>query len=157
MGLDTSHGAWHGAYSAFHRWRQRIAKEAGFPQLDLMEWFWTGEFMTGSPMAPSLLPCDWNGSTAEAEQYWFKMRDRLPIKFTDTDGDKRLIPLLKHSDCDGDLAPAHCAMIADALEQLLPKLDGDGGGHIGNWRDKTQKFIDGCRAAAAAGEALEFH
>lgn len=28
MGLDTTHGAWHGAYSAFYRWRMlRTFKE----------------------------------------------------------------------------------------------------------------------------------
>jgi len=26
MGLDTSHDAWHGAYSAFMRWRTEIAR-----------------------------------------------------------------------------------------------------------------------------------
>lgn len=37
MGLDTSHGCWHGAYSAFMRWRRMIAQCAGFPPLDSME------------------------------------------------------------------------------------------------------------------------
>ena len=26
MGLDTTHNCWHGAYSAFHRWRTMIAE-----------------------------------------------------------------------------------------------------------------------------------
>jgi hypothetical protein len=41
MGLDTTHNCWHGAYSAFMRWRQEIAKAAGLPPLDLMEGFFT--------------------------------------------------------------------------------------------------------------------
>lgn len=157
MGLDTTHDAWHGAYSAFHRWRQRIAEAAGFPQLDLMEMYWSGKTISGLPMEIRWLPNDWQGSTAQAERYWLHHREKLPLRWNDVEGDKRLRPLLEHSDCDGDLAPAHCAIIADALEELLPKLDGEGGGHIGNWREKTEKFIAGCRAAAAAGEALEFH
>ena len=28
MGLDCSHNAWHGAYSAFMRWRQKLADVA---------------------------------------------------------------------------------------------------------------------------------
>ena len=39
-----------------------------------------------------------------------------------TSGDKRLIPLLHHSDCDGDIPPEDCAAIADALEELLPRM-----------------------------------
>ncbi len=30
MGLDTSHDCWHGAYSAFGRWRRAIAEAAGY-------------------------------------------------------------------------------------------------------------------------------
>ena len=26
MGLDCSHGCWHGAYSAFMRWRAKLAR-----------------------------------------------------------------------------------------------------------------------------------
>lgn len=31
MGLDVSHDAWHGAYSAFTRWRNCLAEDAGYP------------------------------------------------------------------------------------------------------------------------------
>ncbi len=41
MGLATSHDCWHGAYSAFARWRKRIAAAIGI-NLDSMEGF-TGE------------------------------------------------------------------------------------------------------------------
>lgn len=30
MGLDTSHGYWHGAYSAFMRWRVKLSEVAGY-------------------------------------------------------------------------------------------------------------------------------
>ena len=30
MGLDTTHGCWHGAYSAFQRWRHKLAEVAGY-------------------------------------------------------------------------------------------------------------------------------
>lgn len=29
MGLDTSHDCWHGPYSAFHRWRVALHRDAG--------------------------------------------------------------------------------------------------------------------------------
>lgn len=37
MGLDCSHNAWHGAYSAFMRWRIKLAEVAGLPPLEFME------------------------------------------------------------------------------------------------------------------------
>jgi hypothetical protein len=36
MGLDTSHDAWHGAYSAFTRWRNTVAAAAGYAVWDVM-------------------------------------------------------------------------------------------------------------------------
>lgn len=30
MGLDTTHDCWHGAYSAFSRWRDKLAEVAGY-------------------------------------------------------------------------------------------------------------------------------
>lgn len=64
-------------------------------------------------------------------------------------GDKRLIPLLHHSDCDGEISPANCADIAEALSGLVIENE---------WlREKTAQFIDGCHRAAAAGEPLDFH
>jgi len=39
MGLDLTHGCWHGAYSAFMRWRQKIAELAGYPPLMAMDGF----------------------------------------------------------------------------------------------------------------------
>lgn len=150
MGLDTSHNAWHGAYSAFMRWRTGIARVAGIP-LELMEGFYS------------------NDSSQMQLATRAYQRDQIGLGIVDTI--KRVCPiswdalkpdplhiLLHHSDCDGEIAPEHCAAIADRLEEILPSLpDDDGGGHIGNWREKTQSFIDGCRAAAAANEPLDFH
>lgn len=39
MGLDTSHDCWHGAYSAFHRWRKKLAEVAGYGDLDQYKGF----------------------------------------------------------------------------------------------------------------------
>ena len=42
------------------------------------------------------------------------------------------------------------------MEELLPSLGGDLGGHIGVVRVKTQTFIDGLRRASKMGEDVEF-
>ena len=68
-----------------------------------------------------------------------------------------LLILIAHRDDGGKIYPEHAAALADRLEELLPELgDEDGGGHIGLYRDKTEKFIRGCRKAAKAGKKLKF-
>lgn len=123
MGLDTTHGAWHGSYSTFNEWRTLVARAAGFPPL--------------------------------GEMYGFGGSRR----WEDTIGDRRLVPLLDHSDCDGELTPAECAEVADGLEAIvdaLPTYEDEGSTFRRPWRDKTRDFIAGCRAAATADEPLEF-
>jgi hypothetical protein len=82
----------------------------------------------------------------------------LPIRWDELRHDV-LHVLLNHSDCDGDIPAQYCAPLADRLTDILEKApdDLDLGGHIGNFRDKTQAFIDGLRLAASQGEAVEFH
>lgn len=118
MALDTTHNAWHGAYSAFMRWRVEIARLSGIPDLLLMDGFTEN----GIP--------------------W--------------DNKHPLYHLLNHSDCDGYINWSKLTTIADHLETLLPSLDYDGGGHIGNFKDKTKLFIDGCRLAVSEKKKLEF-
>ena len=159
MGLDCSHDAWHGSYSAFMRWRQKIAEVAGLPPLELMEGFYSpldgGSY--GLPtlyhgpntMAPAL------GS--DSQPYMASLNERLPIRWGCLKPSP-LYELLYHSDCEGEIAVDRCGPIADALEVLIPLLPaGDAGGHIGYWREKTAQFVAGLRAAAAEGEPLDFH
>lgn len=137
MGLDTTHDCWHGAYGAFARWRDEIARAAGVPfavdpehgdrEHYTLPWHW---------LKPENYQGDW---------------DHVP-------GDDPLIVLLGHSDCDGVIHPQHGALIADRLEELLPKLDErHAGGHIWNMREVTERFIAGLREAASLGEDVEFH
>jgi hypothetical protein len=138
VGLDVSHDTWHGAYSAFSRWRNGIAEAAGFDLTPREEMhgqlgYWRDEWET----IPDL-------------------SDKLMGKW-DTPPDDPLLVLLIHSDCDGVIPAAVVPFLADRLEALLPKLtDEEVGGHIGNMRTKTQTFIDGLRAAAEAREDVEF-
>lgn len=160
MGLDTSHGCWHGAYSAFMRWRQKIAEVAGLPPLDMMEGFWDpnlpdhGECLTYKVAADSL---ERHGDKMSAESLRRIMK-RPAIRW-DALKPSPLHILLNHSDCDGIIEAKDCGPIADALEALLPKLEeaGNGGGHVGGYAEKTRIFIDGLRLAASRGEDVDFH
>ena len=134
MGLDTSHGCWHGAYSAFARWRRELARAAGYRILE-----------------PSFDSPDYDlpWDMFENKNYQGEW-DTVP-------GDDPLLYLLVHSDCDGVIHPEQGVHIARRLESLLPLLDESAsGGHLTSVRAKTQQFIDGLKAAAAAGEDVEF-
>lgn len=155
MGLDCSHDAWHGAYSAFMRWRTEIAKAAGLPPLELMEGFYSP-----LPVVPSdstRPPTFYLGFHQEdlVLSCFRRLDDALPIRWGCLKP-SALHELLYHSDCDGKINPSRCGPIADALEKLLPKLNGDYGGHVGDIRAKTETFIKGLRAAAKAKQSLRF-
>lgn len=155
MGLDTSHDCWHGAYSAFHTWRCAVARAAGF-DLERMEGF-HGVGRNG--LLGHALDCMERGGISPNSFTAEAVREALQPEPLSWEGViDPLRHLLSHSDCDGELAVEHLLPIAERLEQLMPLLpDGSASGHIGNWRDKTQTFIDGLRRAAAAGEPVEFH
>lgn len=150
MGLTTSHGCWHGPYSQFMRWREAVARAAGFPPLRLME-----NFMSDRTMK------------FEDGLLWDLFdRGDLPIPWDITTGDRRLIPLLCHSDHDGVIAPSEGAQIADALEELLPKLpppEEDSEVRSNTQRGiydgilaATNRFVAGLRQAGEAGEDVVF-
>ena len=136
MGLDTTHEAWHGAYSAFSRWRDKVARAGGYA-------VWT---VKSAHLEIDTVMIDWGHITDE----------NMYGAWEETPSDP-LIVLIAHSDCEGVIHPAQAGPLADRLEELLPNLDGDGGGHVGSYREKTQAFIDGLRSAVAAGEDVDFH
>jgi hypothetical protein len=141
MGLDTSHDCWHGAYSAFGRWRLAVAEAAGYMVVPV-KWPDLG-YETDSVML------EWH--RYEEKNYKGEW-DEMPAD--------PLILLIVHSDCDGEIKPEHAGPLADRLEELLPKLTDEGGGHIaarGGYAGATKKFIAGLREAAAAGETVDFH
>jgi len=137
MGLDVSHDAFSGAYSAFNRFRGAVAEAMGgsFPPHKP-----GARDDEGKPMDPRM----WywgDGYTAETHP--------------------GLMVFLAHEDCDGEISPEDCVKVADELEMLLPKLAaaGLGLGHIeraGGYAAVAEKFIAGCRCAAAENEPLVF-
>jgi len=152
MGLSISHDTWSGAYSAFHRWRQKIAEVAGYPPLDLMEGF----YFASEHNPFTLLEYDYPKGDELSMSAIRRIKPQFPIKWTNFKSNP-LIELLTHSDCDGYISYSKCNRIAIELEKLIELLpDEDGGGHIGNYKDKTNMFIDGLRLAFKNKERLKF-
>lgn len=160
MGLDVSHGAWHGAYSAFDRWRREIARLTDVPWLVMdgvykppasyiTEYLKPGTEYNGGPQSGdprAVMAGHWIEETAA----W------LPVQWESLRYDV-IHELLNHSDCDGVIDWRVCDGLANRLEGLLPLLPTEPDtGHIGDWREKTQTFIDGLRLAAEHQENLVF-
>lgn len=163
MGLNISHGTWSGPYSTFMRWRKNIASIAGFPPLEIMEGFWPS-IANEEQFLP--ITGDW-AQDILIRQYF--RAGKIPIlwdELGDHVGDKRLIPLLRHSDCDGELTPKLCTSIADGLEALLPLMGTfkevhttnptSGRADYAGTKAATLRFITGLRLAASKNELLKF-
>lgn len=147
MGLDCSHDAFHGAYSAFNSFRQAVCRAAGgsYPP----HWLRTYEGAIARNEHGGAIR-----DTTLDDGRWY-----VPDEMT-ADKHPGLYEFLQHSDCDGEISPEMCKVVADELEPLLDKMPEESFGHIlgrGGYRQVLQYFIDGCRAAHAANEPLDFH
>lgn len=129
MGLDTSHGCWHGPYSYFHEWRLTIAKAAG----------------------RTIIPD--RSSNGEMWETHDNRECALNGRWAATPDDP-LDVLLEHSDCDGVIQWEQAGPLADELEKLLPKMKP--GDDAGDDRGLTMRFIAGLRKAATEHEDVEF-
>jgi hypothetical protein len=114
MGLDTTHGAFNGAYSSFYRFRDELSKLVN-------------ELSTGAYSG-------YGGS--------------IPFARIEDDGIRRL---LDQSDCDGEISPEDCKLIADSLDKFLDKMDPES-----ELYSRSLQFRDGCLLAHSKGETLEF-
>jgi len=152
MGLDCSHDAFHGAYSAFNRFRQAVCFALG----------------DGSSFPPHYQYNSDGSLKEDAQGRVMYLADLEPNSFYWPDDYSReknpgLWEFLVHSDCDGEISPEMCVKVANELEAVLPKVEALGWvsvGHIaarGGFVEVLRKFIAGCRAAAAEGVPLGFH
>lgn len=129
MGLDTTHGCWHGSYNGFQHWRREVARAAGYPVNEAPDVL-AGESYYGLP----------EGQFDDANYLG---------EWADPSRGDPLLFLLVHSDCDGVIHPGQASALAGRLEQMLPLL-------TGRTREATERFAAGLREAAAAGEDVEF-
>lgn len=136
MGLDTSHDCWHGSYSGFSRWRNEVARLAGYE-----------------------IVLDQRGGDVYAvvnDERWG------PKNFAgawDEDPEDPLLVLLIHSDCDGVIAWRHQIPLAARLEGLIPLAEAKVY-KTESWGAYTAeyllRFANGLRDANDASEDVEF-
>ena len=138
MGLDTSHWAWNGPYSAFQEWRACVAAAAGYGNYSRG----SRALLAGEPPTQNL---DWEKFSAA----------NLAGVWEQTPSDP-LVILLAHSDSDGSILPQHTEILAARLEELLPRIQELAVGALSDCYDKTLQFIDGLRLAAEFHEPVTF-
>lgn len=143
MGLDFSHTEAHWGYIGFNHFRSRLAAEAGIA-LHCMEGFAAN--MVNGESYNEVWICGYNKDN---------LSERPPIdiqpviKWTKVHDD--VVPLLNHSDCDGELSPEECLKVAPRLRELVKDWDDDD-------RDKENALwlAEGMELAASRNEPLEF-
>jgi hypothetical protein len=134
MGLDINHDAFSGAYSAFNRFRQFVLKSIG------------GSYPPHEDRTLDENFWYWEDSIYNPETY------------------RGLYEFFTHSDCDGEINPEMCKLVADELEYILPKIEElsqteEANGHIlrnGGYIAVTKQFINGCRLAYKNNKPLIF-
>jgi len=139
MGLDTTHDCWHGGYSAFCRWRNKVAQVAGYA-------VWPVKFEDGILSDTVMIE-------------WGQIRENNLLGHWSSLPPDPLIILIAHSDYNGIIRSDHCEPLALRLEELLPQLEKQDkdGNHFDNYAEKTKSFIQGLRVAAERQENVNFH
>ncbi len=161
MGLDTSHNAWHGSYSSFHRWRTWLAEQIGIP-LEIMEGFYSEKDI--NPHMFTLLDYQYPKGDELEMSAIRRFRKQLPLKWS-AFKPSALHVLLHHSDCDGYINYSDCRRIAKELNKILSKIETDQpnsrstdfrrADYDGNY-NATVRFMTGCELAAKNKEKLIF-
>lgn len=132
MGLDVSHDCWSGPYSSFNRWRNNVARAAGYQFKDY-----------DGHSAPVI---DWDSIT----------ENELLGKWKDTPADP-LVVLIAHYDCDGAIYPKQANALADRMESLVPLLVKENSVNLfQSDAEITQKFVDGLRLAVKRRQTVQF-
>jgi len=152
MGLDIAFDAFHGAYTAFDRFKKCIA------------------WAIGGSYPPHLIENE-NGyvrneygmvkyNTKLDEDIWYFNNEVYDLK-----SDSGIVVLLScASSSNGEINCSMCDKLAVELEGLLPKIQEyenifGSSGHLkrdGGYVEVTKRFIDGCKEAVKAGKSLEF-
>lgn len=158
MGLDVSHDAWSGGYGTFTAWREALAEKSG------VCWYYTDIHRTaqylkdeGYPEEVYKIPY---GKTLELDWASLRMEHYLGTAWGDmprrlSGEEEPLLLIFTHSDCEGIIQRRFLMQLALRLEEIAPLFLASSTG-VRDWKEVTERFAQGCRAAYEAGEDLEF-
>jgi hypothetical protein len=143
MGLDFSHTDAHWGYMGFMLFRTKLAAEAGIALHCMSSFTWS--FGKNKPYKDVWVCGYEEGNSLQKPPIGIQP----VIKWANVHDD--IVPLLNHSDCDGELSPEECLKIAPRLRELVSAWDDDD-------RDKENALwlAEGMELAASRNEPLEF-
>lgn len=127
MGLDVTFDAFQGSYSLFNRWRNEVARAAGYE---------ISMYSDGTEQATIVLAPRWTEENYDG--VW------------EVDPGDILLVLLVHSDCDGIITPKHARKLAARLFGLVPWIDNP------TYKNITIQFAEACGTAALRRRPLRF-
>lgn len=111
----------------------------------------------------------WHGPYSAFHGFRMKLAEKIGINLMEMEGftadgkpwkdvDSKLVPLLYHSDCDGELTVEECKLIAEGLTEVLENLTDDGDEPpFYSFKSRVEQFRDGCLDAIEKNEPVEFH
>jgi hypothetical protein len=133
MGLDTSHDCYHGSYSGFKEFRNKLALAAGYKlksELNLI-----GHIST-------YIDVDWTQFERENFNGVWKRTWEDPLMY-----------LIAHSDCEGNIEPKEGKPLSARLKEILPLVNKDDIYFV----SALNRFITGLDLAASKNENVEFN
>jgi hypothetical protein len=159
MGLDTSHGCWHGSYGGFAAWRNDIARVIGWE----VEGDARGNYVIPEGRIPDQAPPADEIVTTDGETYVVKWSESYPngvyLGQWDKDPEDVLDVLMLHSDCEGIIPHRFCKPLAERLHEIavLQEQHPSEDERYGNWHyDATIRFLTGLLNADRRGEDVDF-
>lgn len=168
MGLDVSHGCFHGAYSAFNSLRQTVAMVCGGSHPPHWEYTKDGALATDGTPWGGIKHCNLHRDFPDAVHWCKKNGKDIHRQWwvgDDFPEDKYpgLYIFMSHSDCDGVLTPTEAALVAKDIRLVIPLVEAKKGieayGHClrrGGYAKCLELFADGCELAAKNGEEVRF-
>lgn len=141
-------------YGAFARLRAALAATINVE----LEWMWGFRPMAleiarmrGLPENDAARAPDYQAWEREQVAWW----DERARQWEDVDSG--LVPLLNHSDCDGELSPEECRTVAPALAEAITKLPAeDVPPGVTTYRSKAQDLLGMIEACAKYDRQLLF-
>ena len=138
MGLGVSHGCWSGPYTAFTRFRNALADQAGFDLATVT--FPDGFVMRDLPLI------DW-GHHPEKAVYgeWedYEPKDALEI-------------LIAHSDCEGVIYPKEAGRLAIRIKEIVIDMEAKADQALAPLIEQARQFANGLQEAYALNETVVF-
>ncbi len=110
----------------------------------------------------------WHGPYSKFNRFRYSLANQIKINLYNYDGygesgekelnsiDHDIMPLLMHSDCDGEFSIEECKRITNGLNQILDNFYNDITADF-DFKEKVVQFRDGCLLAIQNNEVIVFH